>query len=398
MARRRWQKGHLFVESGYWKLRYYEDYIDSAGKLERKLAKPQFLAPVKGPGSLTKKQALARRDEIMADVNLQSHRPQSLVTLAEFVDRKFLPEHVVTLKKSGAKHYTDRLPHILRVLGTFPMREIQPHHIQHILIAMAKAGYSRTMIQHVIRVSHTVFAKAEQWGFLTGRNPAAKLRVPELAKEPEPVNGYTLEEMQKLLAVLSTPLREMFALGCTTSMHGAELAGLRIMHLNLSDEPRQIAGKVVPPNALLVAEGYVLNQRTTPKNKHRRRILPVPSFLRSDLLKLAAGRDPHEPLFVMPGTLDLGKVSPVDTHNVANRILKPLSKRLGFKINWHRVRHTHATWTDEMMMDAQSRMSMMGHWSDQMISRYTHPFEKQRQIAEAIGERLSGTASGTKVQ
>lgn len=227
MARRRWQKGHLYVESGYWKLRYYEDCIDAQGVLARKLAKPIFIAPTKGPGKLTKKQAFARRDEIMAEANLQSHRPQSLVTLAEFVTRRFLPDHVATLKKSGAKHYTDRLPHILKALGLYALREIQPHHVQQLLLAMAKAGYSKTMIQHVVRVTHTIFAKADEWGFISGRNPAAKLKVPEMSKEPEPIDGYTLEEMRRLLAALSAPLREMLALGCATSMHGAELAGLR---------------------------------------------------------------------------------------------------------------------------------------------------------------------------
>jgi integrase len=89
----------------------------------------------------------------------------------------------------------------------------------------------------------------------------------------------------------------------------------------------------------------------------------------------------------------LGKVLPVDTHNVSNRIFKPLSAQLGFRINWHRVRHTHATWTDEMMIDGHLRASMMGHASERMTARYTHPFERQRQIAEAIAERIFGAAS-----
>ena len=48
-------------------------------------------------------------------------------------------------------------------------------------------------------------------------------------------------------------------------------------------------------------------------------------FIQFHPTALMAGRDPNDPLFVMPGTLALGKVSPVDTHNVSNRIFKPLS-------------------------------------------------------------------------
>jgi len=390
MARRRWQKGYLYEESGLWKLRYWMDVIEN-GELVRKKATPEVVGRAVGPGKLTKRQAEAIRDQLMAIVNTASHKPQASITVAEYVEKHFMKGHVATVSKATAKSYADKMKWILPAIGTLPMRDVRTTHVQSLLTSMAERGYARSTILNTKRAVHTVFAVADDTGHFYGRNPAARVKVPVWAKQPEPIRGYTLEEVQRLLAALDSPLREMCALGCLTSMHGAELAGLRIGHLNFSDQPREIAGRIVRPEALIVCETYSLNQRKDPKNRHRVRVLPIPAPIRSALLAIATGRPAEDPLFVMPQSFRRGRMRPVDTGNVTSRRFRKLSKVLGFPVNWHRLRHTNATWSHEAMLDDGDRAAMMGHSSTGTTNDvYTDQFERQKRFADHFGWKLMG--------
>src|ERR1017187_9543253 len=58
MARRRLQqKGDLYRQGGWWKLRWREEQIRADGSTSRGWSKPVWIGPADGPGGLTKKQA-----------------------------------------------------------------------------------------------------------------------------------------------------------------------------------------------------------------------------------------------------------------------------------------------------------------------------------------------------
>ena len=395
MARRRWQtKGHLYCQGGCWKLRYWEDVINpDSGKLERKRSSPVILGPSAGPAAITQRQAEAIRNKVLAKVNLNSHQPQSLLTLRQFVEKRFEVEHLPTCRRGGQYHYQYTLKKVLGAFGDIPLRDLTRSHVQRFLIALSDRLSAETLAKFRNTI-HTVYAYAESCEVFTGRNPAAGVKIPADAKQPERITGYTIEQFRQLMAALKSPLKEMFMLGASTSMHAAELAGLRIRHLNFSDRPKQIEGVMVDPDALVVCEGVYRNRRGAPKNRHRKRTLPIPPGLRSRLLEMTAGRLGADPVFLMPRTQALGRTAPVDTKNVLNRILRPLGKKLGFSVTWHRVRHSNATWAYELGADDKDRAAIMGHWSPVMTHRYTNEFERKRRIAEAIESRVMGKPEG----
>ena len=58
MARRRLQqKGDLYNQGRFWKLRWKEDVLDADGRRKYAWSKPVVLGPSEGTGSFTKKQA-----------------------------------------------------------------------------------------------------------------------------------------------------------------------------------------------------------------------------------------------------------------------------------------------------------------------------------------------------
>ena len=311
-----------------------------------------------------------------------------------FVEQRFVKEHVETLTTAGRRHYKDTLKHVVGAFGEIPLRDLKKYHVQRLLIMKAERGLSKSYLTQIRNTIHTVYQYAEDCEFYTGRNPARRVKIPANARRPHKITGYSLEQFRAVIAELQSPLREMFLLGAATSMHGAELAGLRICHLNLSDQAQSVKGETLTPGSLLVCENVYRNRRGDTKNEHRRRKLPIPPALRSRIAEMVAGRDENEPVFLMPATARRSKVAPVDTHNVQNRVLRPLGKRLGFPVSWHRVRHSNATWTHEMFADDKDRAAMMGHWSAAMTDHYTDHFERRRRLAEAIESRVMGEAVG----
>src|SRR5258708_13827672 len=58
MARKRLQqKGDLYQQGGWWKLRWREEQIDQNGLTKRGWTKPVVIGPCEGPGAFTQKEA-----------------------------------------------------------------------------------------------------------------------------------------------------------------------------------------------------------------------------------------------------------------------------------------------------------------------------------------------------
>jgi integrase len=111
----------------------------------------------------------------------------------------------------------------------------------------------------------------------------------------------------------------------------------------------------------------------------------------SELL-LAEARCPDSPLFrSRNGT-------PLDAHNINNRVFRPLSKRLGFPVTWHAFRRAHSSCMAEIDAPIADRILMMGHAEMQMTLSYdvqsleqsydVQSLERRRKYVGQIVERL----------
>ena len=115
MARRRLQQnGELTRAGGYWWLRWHEDHINADGECKRGWSRRVCIGPCDGPGAFTKKQAQRMAwENFLSRLDQNNRTPQSIMTVRQFVERKFVPEHVVYLKRAGKDHYQSQLPFVL---------------------------------------------------------------------------------------------------------------------------------------------------------------------------------------------------------------------------------------------------------------------------------------------
>ena len=92
--RRRQNKGELTEAGGFWRLRWREDRISPTGTIEYGWSPRIVIAPSEGPGKLNRRQAeKIAWDQFLSRVNAAG-TPSTVMTVANFVEQKFVPEHV----------------------------------------------------------------------------------------------------------------------------------------------------------------------------------------------------------------------------------------------------------------------------------------------------------------
>jgi integrase len=415
MARRRLQqKGELTNSGSYWRLRWHEDHIDADGEVKRGWSKSVCIGPSDGPGGFTEKQA--RRfawDNFLSRLDQNNRTPQSIMTVRQFVDRKFVPEHVVYLKRSGKAHYESQLPFVLdgvpdkkrgrggktrfkpgeekpKVtrrfgIGDMRLRDVRREDAQRLVGTMLDRGYSTQAAKHVKTVISAIYTHAIEEDWFSGRNPAQGVRLPEMVR----ATGHALsfDQLSSLLPVLPPMVRIMVFLASLTSMNIAEICGLRWKRLNLSAEAIIMDAELLPPFTAAVREQYYKGEYGSEKAKARRRNVPLPPWLVTALVELKK-RDrwvgPEDPVFA--GVT--GK--PVCENAIVQRHLKPAGEKLNMPwLSWHDLRRTFATLADAAKISIGERKELMGHARAEQTLAYTHtPSEQARGALDSLADRL----------
>lgn len=386
MARPRHQAGSLIKRGGWWVGRFHEQVINEDGTLGSHRPSERLGRAV-GPGRITSKEARRRMTELMAEVNAQANVPRSLMTVRQFAAQQFSPKHVAKLKPAGRKHWRYILDSfILLAIGDVRLRDLTPALLQSLVDSVLNRNYAVQTAAHVKHCCSGLYEFAMRSGYVAlGANPARLVVLPE-RRPARRVEPYTWEQAKQILEVLPPPIWEMCYLSMTITMNVAELCGLRVKWVNLSDAIVVVEGETLFPWTLKVVENYYERQYGSTKNANRRRPLPIPELVRPRLAALCAGKSPEQPVF----TNRKGEL-PIDPHNVTNRLFKKLGRQLGFKVNWHRFRHSAATFLDYLGADPRDSKALMGQASDRALAIYTHPLERQRLLVEAVGARLMET-------
>lgn len=388
--RRRWQTGGLekrpTKNPKYWAVRPYEDFIDANGKIKRRRGSVIPIGPCAGPGKMTEKEARKRMAAIMVEVNFNSHAPQSLMTVAQFVERSFRPLHIAFCKPAGVAHYEYIIGrHVLPALGEVALRDVQPEDIRRLIAAKATT-YSRETVMKIKATLHSIFQHAFESKLVQGNPAAIRIKMPE--KDRARVVAYTWDEARLVLRHLKPPVSVMCLLSAGTSLNVAELCGIRVGRINLTDKPQLLGADLVQPFSIAVRENYYRGEYGSLKTGRRRRDVAIPSGLIAAVKQLAQGRKPHEPLFMAR----TGR--PLDSHNIAARIFRPLAAKLGVRVTWHRWRHAHATFRTLLGAEAHDVQAGMGHGSQAMTARYVNTYERQKADGDLIVERLLGVEKG----
>ncbi len=390
MARRRGQeKGYVHQQGSGWYLAYREDALGEGGRIVR-VRRNRKIADAK---EVSKREAQRIAREVLNKLDGQMLRPSSLITVADFVERRFKPDVIWALKHAGQKHYKYILgQHVLPGIGGQRLRDVTNDHVQALVKMKIEAGYSVQTAVHIRNTISAVFNHAKLKRAFCGDNPVEGVRLPEMQRRE--VHSLNFEQGRLLLTALPSPVREMALLSMTTSLNVAELLGLRWKRVNLTDQSVVAAGAILQARTLAVQENYYRGKFGSVKAKSRRRDVPLSSSVVAALAALHA-----RSRFVGPDDLVFvsRKGTPLNENNLMRRVLKPVAARLGMPwLSWHVFRHTHATLGEQIGMALSDRQAQMGHGDVRMTLHYTHSdLNRRRAAVETMTERLLGEVTGS---
>ena len=420
MARRRLQqKGDLFRSGAYWMLRWHEDQINAKGESKRGWSRSVCIGPSDGPGAFTEKEA--RRlawENHLSRLDHNNRTPQSILTVREFVERKFLPEHVAYMKHGGQEHYRSQLPFVLdgvpdkkiarggktrfkpgeeppaicrtRGIGDIRLRDVQREDLQQLVGTMLLRGYSTQSAKHVKTVASAIFTHAQQEGWFSGTNPAKFVKLPEMERATP--HALSLQQVVALLQQLPTVPRLMAFLAVMTSMNVAEICGLKWKRLNLTLGPIIMDDELLPPFMAGVREQWYKGAWGSVKAKARRRYVMLPQWAVDELRALQQRKEwvgAEDPVFAGTG----GK--PLCENAIVQRHLKPAGRKLGMPwLSWHDLRRTFATLADQENISIGERKELMGHGRAEMTLHYTHvPSQQVSEVLERLAEKIVSGAN-----
>jgi integrase len=325
--------------------------------------------------------------------------PQSIMTVQNFVDRYFRPEHVRMKKPAGQRHYETMFKHVLPALGKMRLCDVRLGEVQRLLSdklneryslgkESQRAGtYSVQTVRHIRNAISAIFEHAKRRGIYSGENPAHHAKLPEMQRRE--LHALSWAQMEALLENLPSPAREVSLFAVLTSMNIAELCGLQWKCVNLTESWVTVGGEALPPRTIAVRRQWYRNAYGTVKANRRRRILPISARMAEEFRRIrehSRFTGPDDPVFASK----TGR--PMDEHNVAKRTLKKIGAQLGMTwLSWHCFRRTHTTLADQLEMTAGDRMAMMGHADMRMTERYTIvDLDRRREVVERMAERLLG--------
>lgn len=231
----------------------------------------------------------------------------SQMTLALFVETKFIPEHVQYKTKAGQTHYQAMLKHVMtpetisrifnpgkRVnariatrsewpyLDAIRLCDLRSEHIRRVVSAANRAGYSAQTVKHIKNVCFAVIAHAQKEGCFNGSNPASLVKLPRTTRNASP--DLTPKQVEAILKSLHYPHREAALFALTTRMSLPEICDLRWKDVNCDDFDRFVDGQILAARTILVKSwwnrGGLGDSRAFRQNKNIEIREPLLSALR----------------------------------------------------------------------------------------------------------------------
>jgi integrase len=384
------ENAELYLESGFWKLRLRgapdkSDSLDgNTSSTENTERDPIWVGMATGPKGLTNREAQEIARTILQSLLRQRRiEQQSSMTVAEFIERKFVPEYVAFKGFFGRIHYHSMLKHVVNpeqvdrlfsadvaknkarlrpiedwpYLGHFPLRDVRPASVQKLTSVALTRGYSTQTVAHIRNVVSTIFAHAKKEMCFSGENPARPVSLPRVNRVEAPT--LTRGEIVRLISAMDYPEKEMTLIAIITGMTIAEICGLRWKRVNLSDDATLPSdNEVIPPSSIMVREEWARGQLI---DVTRKRMLncKIPGPLLPVLRRLARRGEFTEPDdFVLVSRTG----SPINPSNVLKRRLKPIGKEMEIPwLSWQHLRRIHRSLLAEFGVTFQDQMAGLVH-------------------------------------
>jgi integrase len=379
MNKTRRQEGQILKKNGSWYVRFREDEVRADGMVVRKQRMVK-LAPVCSEYR-TKKSVEPLRDELFARLKLNSpdYNVESTMTLSQFVGGYFFPRYVAQLKPSvrGPHQYNWR-KHLEPLCGQVRLRDFRTFDGQQVMDELIERDLSRNTLKRIKSLLSGIFREAIRQGVLYGTNPMREVRIPTVkVRRPQPTYAYSIQEVDKMLNILSEPERTIVAVFAYTGMRKGEVAALRLE--NIRD------------GAIWVEQSAWRGQFTDPKSPESKAPIPLIEPLAEILRAHCNGRTEGLLFQSRKGT-------PLNLDNLARRDMRPTLERVGLQWHgWHAFRRGLATNLKQLDVDDKSIQAILRHadYSTTMNS-YVQPVPESVKEGMKRFEQLVGTTCARK--
>jgi integrase len=324
LARKRFQRGHVFLIGGTWFGKYREDVVSADGITRRKQVTVTLGSKKDIP---TKPLAKRRMELILARINSTDYRPGRFAKMDEFAT--IWQEHIlVGYKPSSIRSARSHLNvHILPHFGKRGLDEIGVQAQQFFVTKLAQASLSRKMILNVLSTLASILQTAKGWGYVCQIVDYKSLTVPTEEVQTE-ARFFTLEEVGKIIAAAREPYKTMFWLLAMTGIRAGEMLGLQWQDIDFDK------------GLLNIRRSAWYGRVQTTKNKNSEAIIPLPGILAATLRTFREQwkSNPDGFLFVTRNR------RPPSSNKVVEFGLWPVLDLLAIpRCGLHAFRHTHTS-------------------------------------------------------
>jgi integrase len=320
-----------------------------------------------GPTSPKEKRAIAEQEREQAEQARQQAEKEA-ITLTAFFQNIYLAQVQGDKKKTSVVREAGLFnDYIMPVMGTLPMKDIAPFHLEKLKRDMSAKGQSPRSIEYCLAVIRQIFNTAKRLEIYSGDNPTAKV------KFPKPDNGrmrfLTHEEADELLTALkirSIDVHDMTLLSLNCGLRFGEIAALTWADVDMERGTLTIRGaKAGSRYAFLTGQARAMLESRS-KGNPSDYVFPDRTGKKSDKISNVFFKT-------------------VDELKFNEGITDP---RL--KVCFHTCRHSYASWLVEQGQDLYTVQRLLGHKTNVMTQRYSHISEnKFKEAAKSLSRAIT---------
>lgn len=387
--------------NGSWYIRPWVDAVTITGGPKR--VKRQI---VLGPSTMGKREAIAKKNQVMATINNSRYVVQSQVKFGDFLDnyiKSYLDRPGVLKSTTQAAYMSHIRVHIRPTWGELQMSEITTRRLDEWMAALTKAGLSYNARHDLLTMMSGIFTKAEDWGVWDQRNPCKGVTVGRNLPVREK-RMLTDQQIRLLLAALPEDVRLMAEIALFCTLRVSEIMGLQWKHIDFEQGCIHVRQRMSNDGEL--AEPKTLKALRDPQMGHlaeRLKAFKYAGVAGNAAPGTASVSGTTTRQHQIPGPDDFVFRFPsrsggwLGSNDLVKKYLKPAAKAIGIDYDgfaWHSLRRQAVTNYNSSLGVTQA-MNLAGHSTVAMSSLYTLSDAQAANAAvRAFQQRIAGNAEG----